>query len=406
MKKKISAILIFVLLIGINSVEAQIDFKKDYRYYEKTCSNRTGYGANKDACTKFDEYKAKKANKTTTKMEKSLTDTNLTADKLVHLIQESDKVIAKREKEIENNKKNIKENALKVDRLEKDVIAGLSSMQATTDQNQVIDVIMASSSLEDLMLKIDGLRNFNSMYMDNILDLEKTTKSLEDEKKFLTNDIKSLEKTRKKQQEMLREFRRKEANLYSGINSGGSGASYNSALDKVDLSKINDKSKGWGKPTRHANISAGTWYYPGGGWHPGVDFATPTGSKVTAPANGVLLGSSTSASGYGKHVVAAFKKGDYVYTMIFAHLSDFVGVADFKKGDAIAITGNTGASTGPHVHVEVFRHNTDDLKVVVNQFKSQKDYWFGLGYSGKGSSDKVQRLKPEEVFGVRIGQNY
>lgn len=54
----------------------------------------------------------------------------------------------------------------------------------------------------------------------------------------------------------------------------------------------------------------------------------------------------------------------------------------------------------------VYRHNTADMKLVIDQFKKNKDYWFGLGYSNKGDCNKVCRLQPAEVFKLRMGQTY
>lgn len=405
MKRKITFLLAMIVSITVFNVNAEIDFKKNYKYYEKICSKRSSYEINKQACLEFEEYK-RDTNSEVSEMEDSLTDSKLNADKLAKLIQENNDIISKKTKQIKENQKKMKENQKKVNALDKEVLDRLSTMQYFSDENQVIDIIMASTSLEDLMTRIDGLTMINKANLEAIYDLEKTSKELEDTQSYLNEDLKKLKNTKKKQQQMLKEFRRKEADLYSKMSSGGSGAVYNDNIEKLDLSKINDKSKNWGRPMRHGTVSATTWYYPGGGWHPGIDVARKVGTPITAPASGALLATATTGSGYGKHILMVTKKGDYVYTLIFAHLSDFEGVNGFNKGDTIAYSGNTGASTGPHVHVEVFRHNTADVSTVVNQYKKQRDYWFGLGYSSKGDCNKVCRLQPADVFKLKMGQTY
>lgn len=406
MKKIIPSLAGLVALVLVVQVEAKIDYQKDFKYYDEICSKRSSYEINKQACDGFEKFKSQ-GSSAVDKQETSIKDSKLTADKLSKLIKENNTLVGRKSREIKDNRKKVRENKIKIARLEKEVMDSLETMQFVSDQNQVIDIIMASTSLEDLMTRVDGLNNINKANLENIYDLEKTTRELTDSQRNITKDIKKLKETKIKQEQLLNEFRRKEADLYSKMSSGGgNGSVINSGLDDVDLSKIDDKSKSWGLPMKHGNVSASTWYYPGGGWHPGVDVANKVGTNVLAPANGVLLSTTIDGGGYGKHIAIVTKKGNYVYTLLYAHLSDFVGVNSFRKGDVIAKSGNTGNSTGPHVHVEIIRHNTSSVSQVVNQYKKQKDYWFGLGYSGKGDCNKVCRLEPAPVFKIKEGQTY
>lgn len=406
MKRVISYLAAFFTLFFVVQVNAKIDYEKDYKYYEKICSNRSSYEINKQACIGFENFK-KKGNSSIDRQTTSLKDSKLTADKLISLIRDNNSLVEKKTREIKYNKNKALDNMKKIKRLEVEVMDSLETMQFVSDQNQIIDIIMASTSLEDLMVRVDGLNNINKANLENIFDLENTTRELSDSQKYIAADIKKLKEVKVKQEQLLNEFRRKEADLYSKMNSGGgNGSVFNESISEIDLSKINEKSGRWGLPMKHGNVSAGTWYYPGGGWHPGMDVANKVGTNIIAPGSGALLSTTMDGGGYGKHIVIVTKKGNYVYTMLYGHLSDFVGVNGFKKGDVIAKSGNTGNSTGPHVHVEVFRHNTDSVSTVVNQYKKQKDYWFGLGYSGKGDCNKVCRLEPTNEFRLKVGQTY
>ena len=84
--------------------------------------------------------------------------------------------------------------------------------------------------------------------------------------------------------------------------------------------------------------------------HHGTDFATPTGTKVYAIGDGVVarVGNHPAA---GKYVVI---KHGRKYTTRFLHLSKiYVRKGQhLKMGQLIAKTGNTGRSTGPHLHYE------------------------------------------------------
>ncbi len=89
-------------------------------------------------------------------------------------------------------------------------------------------------------------------------------------------------------------------------------------------------------------------------WHQGIDFAGKEGDEVIAVASGVVSWSG-ERSGYGNMVEVAH--GDGLVTR-YAHNEDIlVKVGDLvRKGEPIALMGNTGRSTGAHVHFEVYKH--------------------------------------------------
>ena len=400
--KYFSLVIIFIFILNY-SINAEIDYKKESAYYKKICSSRSGYLLNKNDCDGYYEYEAGLKDGVTEQKE-SVKDSGKDAQQLTVLINKNRELIDKKENQYDNITKQIKVNKTKLAQLEKEVIDRLGAMQYYGDENQVIDIIMSSTSLEDLMTRIDGISSMNKENIQAIYELTKVTRDLENDQIKIKNELKTLRDTKDKQEKLVREFYRKEQTLYTGTNSGGT-ATINPDLDNIDFKKITS-SKTINRPLKHGVVTASTWYYPGGGWHPGIDIANKIGTNVLAPADGVVLAKSSGANGYGNHLVVIMKQGDYVYTMLFAHLSAFTNVSEFHQGDVIAYTGNTGNSTGPHVHVEVYRHNTADMKLVVDQFKKNKDYWFGLGYSNKGDCNKVCRLQPAEVFKLRMGQTY
>ncbi len=85
--------------------------------------------------------------------------------------------------------------------------------------------------------------------------------------------------------------------------------------------------------------------------HHGIDIAARTGTPVTAAANGIVSKVAT-LSGYGKVVVLDHGYGFQTY---YAHNSKVeVKMGQrVKRGDKIAAVGNTGRSTGSHLHYEV-----------------------------------------------------
>ena len=88
-------------------------------------------------------------------------------------------------------------------------------------------------------------------------------------------------------------------------------------------------------------------------FHPGIDLRANIGTPVYAPASGVVEFAGYSDNGYGYNVILLHNFG---FKTVFAHMNrkDVVRAGDFvKKGDLIGYSGNTGLSTGPHLHYEV-----------------------------------------------------
>ena len=86
--------------------------------------------------------------------------------------------------------------------------------------------------------------------------------------------------------------------------------------------------------------------------HSGLDFAMPIGTPIYATANGVVL-SAGIQPGYG-HMVEI--RHNFGFGTRYGHLNGkyLVKQGDFvRKGDIIAYSGNSGLSTGPHLHYEI-----------------------------------------------------
>lgn len=86
--------------------------------------------------------------------------------------------------------------------------------------------------------------------------------------------------------------------------------------------------------------------------HDGIDIAAPTGSSVLAAADGEVIYSDDGVRGYGNMVMLKHKDG---FITIYAHNRENLvkGGEMVEKGSVIARLGNTGNSSGPHLHFEV-----------------------------------------------------
>lgn len=86
-----------------------------------------------------------------------------------------------------------------------------------------------------------------------------------------------------------------------------------------------------------------------GSEHNGVDVAVPVGTALIAPDTGIVTVSNYDERG-GHQMRLSMSNG---YTVGFAHLRDVPPSLGrtFERGDLLAYSGNTGNTTGPHVHI-------------------------------------------------------
>ncbi|MFS4430720.1 M23 family metallopeptidase [Chryseobacterium sp. S90] len=91
-------------------------------------------------------------------------------------------------------------------------------------------------------------------------------------------------------------------------------------------------------------------------FHKGLDIAVAYGSDVRAAAAGTIIFSGQKG-GYGNCVIVSHGNG---LATLYGHLSQLVSKVNdkVKVGQVIAKSGNSGRSTGPHLHYEVHKNNT------------------------------------------------
>ncbi|MGY1740591.1 MULTISPECIES: M23 family metallopeptidase [unclassified Blastococcus] len=98
-----------------------------------------------------------------------------------------------------------------------------------------------------------------------------------------------------------------------------------------------------------------------GTFHYGIDLAAPMRTPEYAAADGVVLRAG-AASGFGLAVYVLHENGDVT---VYGHMDEIlVEVGDYvDAGDTIALLGNRGQSTGPHLHFEVHQGGMDDERI-------------------------------------------
>lgn len=106
------------------------------------------------------------------------------------------------------------------------------------------------------------------------------------------------------------------------------------------------------------------------GSHNGIDFRASTGTKVKNVLTGVVVGTGNTDSypgcySFGKWVMVKHNNG---LSTIFGHLS-VISVSngmELNTGDTIGFSGNTGYSTGPHLHISVYASQGVRIEKYVN----------------------------------------
>jgi murein DD-endopeptidase MepM/ murein hydrolase activator NlpD len=105
-------------------------------------------------------------------------------------------------------------------------------------------------------------------------------------------------------------------------------------------------------------------------FHPGIDISVPRGTNVTAPADGVVVLAATRG-GYGNIIVI-----DHGYQTMtrYGHLDGFnVRPGQrVKRGDVIGFSGNSGRSTAPHLHYEVWVNDQmrNPIEYIIDEYRS------------------------------------
>lgn len=165
--------------------------------------------------------------------------------------------------------------------------------------------------------------------------------------------------------------------LYAGVTIGGETHGYYrfrmaDGVDYYDEKGSNSKKFLMRTPVRGATLTSGYGYrkHPLLGTlrpHLGVDWSGPIGTPVMATGNGTIEMADREGN-YGNYIRIRHANG---YKTVYAHLLRFAaGIAQnvkVRQGQIIGYLGNTGMSTGPHVHYEVLINNqhTNPLSIKI-----------------------------------------
>ncbi|MGB4984945.1 MAG: peptidoglycan DD-metalloendopeptidase family protein [Erysipelotrichaceae bacterium] len=472
--KILKCLLAFSLVfMSVITVSANTDdFKNNEEKYIKLCSTSGLSDSDKKVCKDFQVYLQNKSDGIRDELDKinhDIKDIQANLKYYLTVLDGYNKEIASLESQINALNQSIKTVEGNIVKLQTDIDlkqneineknnkikARMELTQGMSSTNYYIDFIFGATSFSDLIRRIEGIKDITAYDQrqikeleDEILKLDKLKDELlnqqvmlEENKKIINKDLANIETLKAKSQVIIKEYQKKEAELFDAQTSiaGNLDAIKNALANVSEALNSVVPSAGWIYPVQASNgfvVSAGTWYYPGGdGIHFGADFAATFGSKLVAPANGIVLyvadrcpswGSYGNSCGYpglgygGNQVLLAIKVGEYVYVVNNMHLQS--GVSNVvhagkivSQGQTIGYIGSSGSSTGPHVHHEVIFMGKTSLESVVETFRRTGDLSMGTGRSNStGLSNRCSvkgysppcKERPEDIYHVKYPNRY
>lgn len=450
------SLLAAALLIGMMPVQHlhAYDFSDEAEWVSR-CSAVQESSADSTACAAFREYYAQRQSELQAQVEQFSTNLDeLQEDRsqLEATVQEQHDLLEELETDIDAMDESIAQIEANISQLDTDITAReeeierwdtqikarMLSEQASVGTNQVVDMIMNSGSLEEMMRTLEGLQRITESDSAQIESLEAEKAALQQQK----NEQSRLQETAQTQREQLQEQRRQQEELLDAneelielYRQQEAQLQEEMRSAQVDLDSISDNmidmstagnytgsiSDGWLNPIE-GPTSAGTWYYPGGGVHLGVDRAVSVGTPIYAPADGLIVWAANPADtnggylgnwegypyGAGNNVAMLVRVNDTTYFVSFSHMAQegmTVSAGDsVSQGDVIGLTGNSGNSSGAHCHIEIINLGSMSISEAASQFASSADFAWGCGWSSpstgcdsKGSTPCRER--PETLIG-------
>ncbi len=257
-----------------------------------------------------------------------------------------------------------------------------------SDQVNMIEKLLAQDSISTASIEYNNILSINEGVRQHILDIKEEERILQESKnkkvseqqklntlkKSLIQKQTAVDITKKEKDKLLVETKNKESNYKKLLVEQ---QKKRAAFEK-DLRNFESKLQFILNPNLLPTPGSGVLAWPldnvfitqlfgktisakrlyRSGSHSGVDFRASIGTEVKAMADGIVLGSGDTddyckGASFGKWVFIKYENG---LSSTFGHLSLISATTGqkVKAGDVVALSGNTGYSTAPHLHVTVY----------------------------------------------------
>lgn len=290
----------------------------------------------------------------------------------------------------------------------------------------LLEQLLAYDTLGEFFTQLQTIETFQDTVQDTLLTLKglntelrtkqqeeaREIKELESSKKLLSGEREAVASTKTKQEELLTVAKKTEAEQRAYLaQKQQEKQQFESALlefesqlktlvDPTSFPSARQGVLGWPVDTvRITQQFGGTQFAKnnphiyGRAMHNGTDFGVPVGTKIYAVSDGVVqaTGNTDAYPGcrsWGKWVLIKHTNG---LSSLYAHLSSIL-VSEGEtvaKGQTIALSGNTGVSTGPHLHLTLYA--SQGVQVVkFNEFKP--------GATGCAATGAATPVAPLEAY--------
>ncbi len=328
---------------------------------------------------------------------------NAEIKKLDHQVSETENQIDKKVKEIKKTKEDIERLKAEIVVIEKRIAERdkmlkdrVKAMYENGGSVQYIEVLLGSSSFGDFLDRVFALNQIAAQDKE-ILEAHKTDKialeeakaKVEKELETLNTQMKELESLKaslnqkvERKNALLGDLKEEEEHMHAELakieDEGDLLAKQQAAFEaekRRQEAAARAKQNNSGSSASAPAVTGGMFIKPSAGaftsgfgprWgsmHAGIDIARSGTVPVVASAAGTVIKSYYSSS-YGNVVFIAHYLNGQTYTTVYAHLRDrHVGNgASVEKGQQIGIMGNTGRSTGQHLHFEIHKGQWNSSK--------------------------------------------
>ena len=277
-------------------------------------------------------------------------------------------------------------------------IANIIQVLAEYDNESFLEVILMKQSLSEFVNEVRYLETLEDEVHKIMLALQETKRNLEQEKNTAQeqkNQLTNLNSQLRSQKQIV--DNEKQEKNYLLIQTKGQEKQYQALLNETlkkqqeieqDIYELEYKLKQAIDPSSFPEARPGVLNWPvdgvltqtygytaaskklyASGFHNGIDIASAYGEPILTAGDGKIIGiGSCGKYAYGKWIAVQHENG---LTTLYGHLSNYGSfkVGDsVKRGEIIGYEGNTGYSTGTHLHFGVY---------VTATFKIE-NRWFGL----------------------------